>query len=754
MEPAISAPLLENPRPFPSLALTESAVAAALNAQKGGTLGELLRLRARATRWFSRRYLRPILGAAGDVLAGEAALAEATTLLLRWATAQMRPDRGAYDQPIEREAWLERTSWRPLLALQCHFGLAQVPEFTDRYRRRADESPVDNLCGLWSIGPSTFYRYIDKGKRQLVEILAAPVTGARIASMRTLAHHFVEARHAAGGEPLAPERRPAWHLVQAEAAQSQRDPCSGLWHLLQAGDTGGFIGVLQRFRIEVASNAETDILIEQFAARAMQPREAFDLRLASAALWRTRNVDERARHAYDQALEIANRHRDKTMLGVIYGELGKFHEARDFDRALSCLENSAEFLRQACADAQAPPQADAAREEYVAALQKLAWFHVLRNDPRSMAVLTRAEQVRSERAVSDRTVALLEQTWGEYWRRASDMRRSIEHKHRALTIFERLGDTREILSTYNNLCLIYSEHKDFDRAIDYAQRVIHMARHVAVDPYILASTTSNLGAAYFWQGRYDQAIEQYRSALAQADAAHEPVLVNRIRYNLAEAHYKRFQLAKDPQDEKRGDEYIARVMQAAASEKDTLFQEAAPQLKREILSPTDGHVHERLWPEELAAHFVEMSEVQRHRTTLALPALPHERIRAHLAIANAYLAISTKEREAALALIREHELGAEFDAEIDALHMTFSRELTREKALLAQWKQKTYGVLTDERANTVLKAVLEGGSINKSGYASLCQVGLATASKHLGTLAERGLLVQTGKGPSTRYVLP
>jgi tetratricopeptide (TPR) repeat protein len=753
MEPATSASLQENPQPLPSLSLTEAILVAALNAHKAGALGELLRQRDRATRWFARRYLRPILGAGGDAFAGDAALAEATALLLRWATGQLRPDRGAYHQPIEREAWLERTSWRPLLALQCHFGLAQVPEFADRYRRRADESPVDNLCGLWSIGPSTFYRYIDKGRRQLAEILAAPMTGARVASMRALVQHVVDGRRTAVEPPPTPEERRAWHRAQAAAAQSQRDPCSALWHLLQADDTHGFIGVLQRFRIEVASNGETDILIDHFAGRSLPPRQAFDLRLASAALWRTRNIDERARHAYDQALEIANRHHDKTMLGVVYGELGRFHESRDTDRALSCLENSAEFLRQACVEAEATGM-EATLEAYVAALQGLAWFHVLRNDPRSMAVLTRAEQTRAERPVSDRTVALLEQTWGEYWRRAGDLRRSVEHKHRALTIFERLGDTREILSTYNNLCLLYSELKDFDRAIDYARRVLHIARHVAVEPYILVSTTLNLGAAYFWQGRYDQAIEQYRAGLAQGVAAHEPVLANRARYNLAEAFYKRFQLAKDPQDEQQGDQYIAAVLQAGVSEKDAWFQEAAPHLKREILNPNDGHVHERLWPEELATHFEEMAEVQRQRTTLALPALPRERIRAHLAIANAYLAISAKEREAALALIREHSLGAEFDPEIDALHMTFSRELTREKALLAQWKQKTYGVLTDERANVVLKAVLEAGSINKSGYATLCQVGLATASKHLGTLAERGLLVQMGKGPSTRYVLP
>jgi tetratricopeptide (TPR) repeat protein len=749
MEHATSRWLAENPERFPSLPLAETVLAAVLNAFRTGSLGELLRARQGATRWYARHFLRPVLGTAGDAMPPDTALVEATGFLLRWAMAELRPDHAGYDAPIDREAWLERTSWRPLLALQCQFGLIAVPDFADRYRRRPDESPADNLCGLWSVGPSTFYRYLDKGKRLLAEALTAPRTGGRIVSLRKLVQGFVDERLAHGDAGDATR----WHQLQAATAQSQRDPCSALWHFHRAQDTEGFIRTLQRFRSEIASDPETDAVIELFSGQPLGARERCRLRLAHAALWRTRNVDERARQAYDQALEIAATHQDKTLLGVVYGELGKFHEIRDTDRALSCLENSAEFLREACLDA-SPEEADPALEEYVAALQKLAWFHTLRNDPRSLAVLTRAEQSRAGRPVSDRVVALLEQTWGEYWRRAGELRRSVEHKHRALTIFERLGDTREILSTFNNLCLIYSEAKDFDRAIEYAQRVQTMARHVAVDPYILANTAINLGAAYFWQGRYDQAIEQYRSALEQSLAAGQPVIANRARYNLAEAYYKRFQLAQDPQDEHQGDVHIAAVLQASSTEKDLWFEEAAPQLKREILSPSDGHVHERLWPEELAAHFAEMSEVQRHRTTLALPALPRERIRAHLAIANAYLAISTKEREAALALIREHGLGTEFDPEIDALHITFSRELTREKALAAQWKQESLGVLTEERASAVLKHVLEAGSISKSGYAQVCQVGLATASKHLGMLAERGLLQQTGKGPSTRYVLP
>src|SRR5262249_37543440 len=145
------------------------------------------------------------------------------------------------------------------------------PEFNDRYRRRLDETPVDNLCGLWSIGPSTFYRYLDKGKRQLAELIAAPMTGARTMSLRTLVQEHIDAQH----REHAGTDKADWHRQQAERAHSQRDPCSALWHLMQAGDTRGFIAALQRSRIEIASNAETDVLIELFASRSLDARQTF-----------------------------------------------------------------------------------------------------------------------------------------------------------------------------------------------------------------------------------------------------------------------------------------------------------------------------------------------------------------------------------------------------------------------------------------------------------------------------------------------
>ena len=59
----------------------------------------------------------------------------------------------------------------------------------------------------------------------------------------------------------------------------------------------------------------------------------------------------------------------------------------------------------------------------------------------------------------------------------------------------------------------------------------------------------------------------------------------------------------------------------------------------------------------------------------------------------------------------------------------------------------------DARCLALIGRLLRDGPINKSTYAELCAVSPATASKHLSALAERGLLQQTGRGPSTRYSL-
>jgi tetratricopeptide (TPR) repeat protein len=725
----------------PRLAVLESLLAA----HKAGRLDEVLARHPRAASRASRTWLKAALGTAGDAVPSERVLGTATTLLLRWGLAQLRPDRVPTLAGIERAAWLDRTSWRPLLALMCHYGFEPVPPFRDRYHARADEAAADVLCGLWSVGASTFYRYLDKGERLLSQVLSRAPQGPQATAVR----RFVEHELAPLARFESDAQRAAWHLQQAQRASANGDLPSALWHCAAAHDAASFLQLLRRNHAALAIDRETDGLCALLVADdGLTQRQRFDLSLAQAALWRARNDSQAESREYDQALRIATAQDDPLMLGIVYGALGKFHEPRDADRAFACYEESADFLRRAGPVAGKDGGGEVTTE-YTTTLVRLAWLHVLRNDPQSRTVLDSAQKLRSQHDVQPDVAAMLEQAWGEYWRRAGDLRRSLEHKHRALNLYERVGDQRSVLATYTNLSLIYGQLKEFARSIDYAQRVIDASSHASLEPEMLCSVRLNLGATFFWQARYDDAIRQYQAALDGSRAAGLALHTWRAHYNLAEAYYKRYQATRDVNDERLGDAHSAAAL---AGDQDAERAQATRGLKGEVLG-TDASAN-RLLPQELAAHFEETTEVQRQRAVLAIPIEPAAHVRAHLVIARAYLAIAAKEREAALGLIQKHDLGTEFRADFEALRSTFNRELTREEHLAAHWGQQAADLLNDERRAAVLAELVRSGAINKSAYAQVSGLGLATASKHLGLLAERGLLVQTGKGPSTRYQLP
>ncbi len=732
-------------------ALADTVLSAALQAYRDKTLTQLLQRRPLTTRWFARRWLRPVLGVVGESMPSEDALAFSVEMLLQWAISQTRPDRSSDVADLARDAWLDRTSWRPVLAVMCYFGFASIPDFRDRYRARPDEPIVDHLCGLWSVGPSTFYRYLDKGKRFLRDLLVErrSLEGERRASLRRMAQQGVYRRIALSNE----QQRIDWHGHQATYSLAQGDTPSALWHFLQIGDISMFCSALSRFRVDLARESETDSLIDEAYKNVSRLNEHFEICLAQAALFRTRSAAEKERQAYESALRVASTAGNKLMLGIVYGALGRFYEPRDTDRAFACFEDSVEFLRSAH-ETSSESESAKALEEYVSALVKLGWLYVLRNDPRSRVVLEKAEACRKYSSLSPETIALLEQAWGEYWRRAGDLRKAIEHKHRALNIFERLEDKRQLLSTYNNLSLIYAEAKDFPRAIAYGERVVVMADNLPVDPYILSSALLNLGAAYFWQGRYDDAIEYYRRGLDRSIEANLEVHLNRAHYNLAEAYYKRFQITRDPRDEQLGDAHAAAAMKALPSEGDSVLKEATRNLKAEVLGPNEGFAYTRLLPEEFATHFDEMAEIQRLRSVLATPLSAEVHIRAHLGIVKAYLAMSLKERKVAEALISKHALEERFASELESLHFAFDIDQATNRQLVSRWQQAAADLLDDRRRAVLIAHLIKAKSISKSGYAEICSVGLATASKHLGVLAGRDLLIQTGKGPSTRYLLP
>ena len=732
------------------LALVDALLDAALQGQRSGALADLVREHPRAARWLLRRHVALIRGTAGDAIGG-AEWPRLAALTLRWLVTQLRPDAAGSFEAIDDAAWLDLSSWRPMLAMASHAGYLRVPDFPRRYRRRVGEAAIDNLCGLWDVGASTVYRTLERARRSMALVLmsAAP-DAARCLSLRRFVLLDVQSRLGlADGAELR-----AWHHQQMERARVFQDPAAELWHAWQASDQAAFIHTLRRHATVLASAPETESLVQRIAPTLQTPRLQVDLWLARAALARTRNAAERELRAYEHARQLAQAAEDRLLLGIVYSELGKYYEARDADRAFASYQDSADFLRDLNPDATDAP----ALGQYALTLTRLAWLLVLRNDERSRALLDRAELLVPRLAAASEVTGMLAQVWAEYWRRAGKNGLALEYRYRALNIFERIGDRRSVLATTVNLVTMHGESGNHARALECAELVFAAAREGAVEPAMLASTRLNLGLAHVAHGELAAAMSEFHQALQLCLQVGLRLHAFRARHNLAEAYYLRFRDCGDPEDERQGDAQVAAALAAPESDSSPAAIDSTRQLKQEVLgdalkarSATEA---DRLLPSETATHLAEMNEVEVQRRILAVPAEPATHVRAHLAIARAYMAISTKEREAALSLVAGQGLRARFASEFDELQLTFHRELTREQQVANAWKQAAADIVDDAHRLPLIASLLRQGSVNKSRYAEVRNVSPATASKHLGLLTERGLLTQSGKGPSTRYELP
>lgn len=648
------------------------------------------------------------------------------------------------DTDIPLQAWTQSTSWRPLLALACQAGFIQVPDMPNVYRRRAGEAIADNLCGLWAVGPSTLYRYVEKGRRLLSDVMAQPPGGKHALSLREAV---------CGALPLAhSDSLEDWHLRQAQDAIRRDSAALALWHHWKAGDTAACATTLSRYALDLASKPEVDLVLSDLKQRDLTPVTQFELLVGESALWRFRQDEARELQSLQLALRLGQETNNPLLLGRAYSALALYDESREPERAISRFHTSMEHLLRAANDNSDLAVHRRALGEYAYSTIYLAWLHLRRNDPLAKPLLASVRRMQEDGNLPDAANAFFELALGEQCRCEGDLPTAIEHQLRSLSIYERLGDRRAVVTGFSNLCLLYGQLGDFGKAQMHGNRVLNMAQEFAVEPKMLANAHGNLAVAHLNAGELEMAITQLHHALTIHGALGMKRHVVAVNLNLAEAHYKLYKRDGDVSQEHLGDAHAQLAREQAQALELSSFVRTAEGLKNEILKSM--REAEQLQPPEHAAHPHESAELDRLRSDLAIPRPAAQRARTHLAIARQYLLIAAKEREAARALIAKHNVADDFSAEFDALRQAWERELTREQQLAALWREKLGDLMSDAQRRAVVAHVLAEGAISKSGYASVAQVSPATASKHLGLLAERGLLLQLGNGPSTRYVLP
>jgi tetratricopeptide (TPR) repeat protein len=731
----------EDARPVQTAALV---LEAALDMHRDGTLDHLLTDRPGAARWLMRNFLQPILGAAGDALPPEHAMTTALTWLMEWAITQLRPDRAPTLHIGDRKAWLDSTSWRPMIAAMCHFGFARVPDFKDRYYRREDESPADNLCGLWNVGSSTYYRYLEKAKRLMARALYEQRLDQRhalsiweYAEQKT--HHLLEKQQ---------QDLKAWHRAQIDECLSHDDAYSAFWHAQRGNAWTRAIEILKSRPAPFTRYAGFEADLFNHKDKLTRP-EHIQLLLAIAEMNRVTGNTHAELENLEQALHFAAELKQALPVGIVYGHLGRFYESRDADRAFACFQESVSFISRI--DHEEASFTPEERDEIVLVFTKLGWFYALRNDPRAEAMLQKADALRTDHNIRDITTAMLEQALGEVCRRKGDYAQALDHKHRALSLYERLNDKAGVAKTYINLGLIYENAKSYDLAVSYYSQVLNgnFREHIGVEGVVNALL--NLGACYFWQRKFDKAIAQYAAALTQSEQARLNWHIGTAHYNLAEAYYSRFVATRHAGDEVAGDEHAAKAFDATRVHY-PVHAENALRLKARILSGEAGTTVDQLVPSERAVHPIELSKIDQLLVKMAEANSPYEHADLHMQVAGEYLVLALNERDTAMKWLQQGERHDAIDRHLQA----FQREINKlvyPAVSLAQAWQHSIG-LSQDAAHCAIDKLMQDRFLTKSSYADACGVSLATASKHLGLLAERGLLVQTGKGPATKYALP
>lgn len=688
---------------------------------------------------FVRQWSQPVHHAAGLWLASSP-LDSVIKLLLKWGISQIRPDKALTLILEDDQQWLELRRWRPVIALMCHYGFVPVPNFPARYYRHPNEAVIDNLCGIWEIGHSTFYRYLDKAKEHLTRLLYEQARDGRYTA--SLQAFTIEEIYAAERLKTHTSRK-AWHCEQARYYQHAANYLAAIWHLRMAGEFAQINQLIIHHALKIASEPGSKREIEALQNESMKQQDKIHLYLALADIYRAWHDEEGELIAYETAAKLAANPEDKAGLAVIYSYMGKYYEGRDSDRALAYYQDSLDFFAEVGLE----------KEEHIRAHVRLAWLYALRNDPRARDLLEKASLFSL--SATSLIKAELEKAWGEYWRREgqtqSELEKSVEHTQRALNIYKLLDNNRGIITSYLNLGLVYSELRRFDQAIGCYTQIHKVGRETAVDSGLLASTYLNLGVCYFWQGNYDAAIHEYQCGLQKSQEAGLTLHAGRSHYNLAEAYYMKYLDSQNPIEEQQGDDHIAAAMDIF---QDGGFQtelESTRRLKKDLFTGTKQDIEQKMLPQEKAIHLLEIAAIEKNRALITNTPNPEEHIRAHLAIAKAYLTISIREKEQAQQLCQKHQLENRFDAEFEEMQQIFACSLTTKERLFQTWHVRLH--IDEHYLRQALDYLLEKGEITKRVYITLCHVSPATASNHLGQMVKAELLQRVGQGRSTRYIL-
>ncbi|TDM08658.1 MAG: hypothetical protein C4K60_04410 [Ideonella sp. MAG2] len=545
-----------------------------------------------------------------------------------------------------------------------------------------------------------------------------------------------------------------WHGECAQSLARHGHAMDAAWHLCRAKQWDVLAELLKRRALELASSLEYKALSQTLRRAVMGPSNKVDLALSESVMWRclgdTNAESELLGLALRTAESITSELRALHIAEALYG-LGLFYNARDPEQAVIHLEAASQQLQTASSLVPSHGQARV-QSAYVLVLALLAFVQLRCNNPQALSLLKSALIAAREcEQLSLDAQGMLLKAQAEAARCNDQLNEALRFRQQALVLYERAGDLREVLDSKNNLGQLLAHSGKANEARETCVQVLKMAQSFSVRPEALVSAYVGLAVADMTLGDLDSAVSNLTHVvrISQQFGLARHQLTGLM--NLAEVHFLRLKQHGEIEDERMGDQYAEQSRELAARLGLTQQEAKAQTLKQTTLNPQTAVHH--LLPIETSAHPGEFAKIEALRAELALPRPPAQRARTHIALSQLYLRIAAKERDAARGLMQTHGL-SELEADIEALQQTWAHDGNLASQLSSRWREQVGDWLTDSQRKAVLERLLAEGSLSKSSYGEAAEVSPATASKHLGLLADKGLLDQQGRGPATRYVLP
>lgn len=309
----------------------------------------------------------------------------------------------------------------------------------------------------------------------------------------------------------------AHHMRIAQLYCQEGSPLSAAWHFQEAGHKHEAVSTILGQADQGVRPSETDFLIrvlQRFERFHVSDKEWGEIQSFLGRVLQSVGDTEGSIHATRQALQVTS---DPTKKTELYIQLGKLHEDQMPELALTYYTQA----DQIC------PETHPLRSEL---LKDRAWLYIYRQDWDSAEIdLTTAQTFASTQSQK----ADINDAFAELHRQQNNIEKALTYAHKALIYREESGDILAVAKSYNTLGSLYVSAEKPSKGLAAHTKSLSIVQKIGNDE-LAAKALSNIGVDYFFMGKLEDALKNYRASLNIFDKLGMVRQVGGNYYNIVE----------------------------------------------------------------------------------------------------------------------------------------------------------------------------------------------------------------------------